>query len=138
MSTIKGARQPVDDERFPHNLPHAHARVKRGKRILKHHLQVPAVRFEGARFQRREIGAFEEDLAGRRLTSADFKRALASAGYPDALTLLATGNAVISASSADTGLEAAIAEKAGHVEEIHQQYALPISSRARTVFPAFL
>lgn len=49
------------------------------------------------------------NLAGRRLTSADFKRALAAAGYPDAVTLSATGNAVISALSADAGLEAAIA-----------------------------
>jgi uncharacterized protein (DUF1697 family) len=49
------------------------------------------------------------NLAGRRLTMADFKRALAAAGYADARTVAATGNAVISAKSADARLEAAIA-----------------------------
>jgi uncharacterized protein (DUF1697 family) len=37
------------------------------------------------------------NLAGRRLTMADFKRALAAAGYDEAETVAATGNAVIRA-----------------------------------------
>jgi uncharacterized protein (DUF1697 family) len=48
------------------------------------------------------------NLAGRRLLMADFKRALAAAGYPDAQTVVATGNAVIAARTADAKLEAAI------------------------------
>jgi uncharacterized protein (DUF1697 family) len=39
------------------------------------------------------------NLAGR-LTMADFKRALEAAGHPDAQTVVATGNAVISAKAA--------------------------------------
>jgi uncharacterized protein (DUF1697 family) len=48
------------------------------------------------------------NLAGRRLVMADFKRALAELGYPDAQTVVATGNAVISAKAADAKLEAAV------------------------------
>jgi uncharacterized protein (DUF1697 family) len=49
------------------------------------------------------------NLAGTRLTMADFKRALAAAGYPGAETVAATGNAAIVAKAADAALEAAIA-----------------------------
>lgn len=48
------------------------------------------------------------NLAGKRLVMADFKRALADAGYPDAQTVVATGNAVIAAKTADRALEAAV------------------------------
>lgn len=48
------------------------------------------------------------NLAGRRLTMADFKAALADAGLAGARTLGASGNAVISAPSADAKLEARI------------------------------
>lgn len=49
------------------------------------------------------------NLAGRRLLMADFKRALEACGHPDAQTVVATGNAVILARSADPALEARIA-----------------------------
>ena len=57
-----------------------------------------------------KVGVFLRavNLAGRRLTMADFKRALEAAGYPQAQTVAATGNAVISAKSADGKLEAAM------------------------------
>ena len=48
------------------------------------------------------------NVAGVRLVMADFKRALEATGYPDAQTVVATGNAVISARGADAALEAAI------------------------------
>ena len=48
------------------------------------------------------------NVAGVRLAMADFKRALEATGYPDAQTVVATGNAVISAKGADAALEAAI------------------------------
>jgi uncharacterized protein (DUF1697 family) len=51
------------------------------------------------------------NLAGRRLVMTDFKRALEAAGFPNAQTVVATGNAVITAKVADAGLEAAV-EKA--------------------------
>jgi uncharacterized protein (DUF1697 family) len=56
------------------------------------------------------------NLAGKRLLMADFKRALEATGYPDAQTVVATGNAVISAKASDAALEAAIA--AGLVETL--------------------
>ncbi|HEX5263805.1 MAG TPA: DUF1697 domain-containing protein [Phenylobacterium sp.] len=58
-----------------------------------------------------KVGVFLRavNLAGKRLVMADFKRALAAVGYPDAQTVVATGNAVISAKAADERLEAAIA-----------------------------
>jgi uncharacterized protein (DUF1697 family) len=49
------------------------------------------------------------NLPGGRLLMADFKRALAEAGYDGAETVAATGNAVISAKASDAKLEAAIA-----------------------------
>ena len=49
------------------------------------------------------------NLAGRRLLMADFKRALEACGYPDAQTVVATGNAVILAKVADAALETRIA-----------------------------
>ena len=49
------------------------------------------------------------NLPGGRLLMADFKRALAQAGYDGAETVAATGNAVISAKASGAGLEAAIA-----------------------------
>lgn len=58
------------------------------------------------------------NLAGRRLTMADFKRVLAAAGYPDAATVGASGNAVISAKGDDRTLEAAI--EAGLAGELGQ------------------
>lgn len=48
------------------------------------------------------------NLGGKRLLMADFKRVLAQVGYPDAQTVVATGNAVISAQSADAKLETAV------------------------------
>lgn len=48
------------------------------------------------------------NLGGRRLVMADFKRVLADAGYPDAQTVVATGNAVIDAKAADAALEAKV------------------------------
>lgn len=48
------------------------------------------------------------NLGGKRLMMADFKRVLAEVGYPDAQTVVATGNAVIAAEAADARLEAAI------------------------------
>lgn len=58
----------------------------------------------------RKVGVFLRaiNLAGKRLLIADFKRALADAGYPDARTVVATGNAVISAKAADAALEGRI------------------------------
>ena len=44
--------------------------------------------------------------AGRPLVMADLKKALAGLGYPDAVTVLASGNAVIRAEAADAALEA--------------------------------
>lgn len=48
------------------------------------------------------------NLGGKRLVMADFKRVLADAGYPDAQTVVATGNAVIEAKAADAALEARV------------------------------
>ena len=48
------------------------------------------------------------NLGGKRLLMADFKRVLAEVGYPDAQTVVATGNAVITAGAADAGLEAGV------------------------------
>jgi uncharacterized protein (DUF1697 family) len=48
------------------------------------------------------------NLPGGRLLMADFKRVLAEVGYPGAQTVVATGNAVITAKAADAKLEAAI------------------------------
>jgi uncharacterized protein (DUF1697 family) len=58
----------------------------------------------------KKVGVFLRaiNLAGKRLLMADFKRALADAGYPDAQTVVATGNAVIRAKAADAALEARI------------------------------
>jgi uncharacterized protein (DUF1697 family) len=58
----------------------------------------------------KKLGVFLRavNLAGRRLAMADFKRALAAAGYAEAQTVAAAGNAVISAKAADGKLEAAI------------------------------
>jgi uncharacterized protein (DUF1697 family) len=58
----------------------------------------------------RKVGVFLRaiNLSGRRLLMADFKRALAEAGHPDAQTVVATGNAVIAAKAADAALEARI------------------------------
>ena len=58
----------------------------------------------------RKVGVFLRaiNLAGKRLVMADFKRALAEAGFPDAQTVVATGNAVIAAKVADEALEATI------------------------------
>ena len=44
--------------------------------------------------------------AGRPLVMADLRKALAGLGYPEAVTLLASGNAVIRAKAADAVLEA--------------------------------
>jgi uncharacterized protein (DUF1697 family) len=59
----------------------------------------------------KKVGVFLRavNLAGKRLVMADFKRALEATGHPDAQTVVATGNAVISAKAADAALEAAIA-----------------------------
>lgn len=46
------------------------------------------------------------NLAGSRLKMDDFKAALAELGYPGAVTVAATGNAVIDAPAADAALEA--------------------------------
>jgi uncharacterized protein (DUF1697 family) len=61
----------------------------------------------------KKVGVFLRaiNLSGHRLLMADFKRVLADAGHPDAQTVVATGNAVIAAKSADADLEARI-EKA--------------------------
>ena len=58
----------------------------------------------------KRVGVFLRaiNLSGRRLVMADFKRALADAGHPDAQTVVATGNAVIAAKAADAALEAKI------------------------------
>jgi uncharacterized protein (DUF1697 family) len=58
----------------------------------------------------KKVGVFLRaiNLAGKRLVMADFKRALADAGHPDAQTVVATGNAVILAKAADAALEAKI------------------------------
>ena len=58
----------------------------------------------------KKVGVFLRaiNLAGKRLIMADFKRALADAGHPDAQTVVATGNAVIAAKAADAALEAKI------------------------------
>jgi uncharacterized protein (DUF1697 family) len=57
-----------------------------------------------------KVGVFLRavNLAGRRLVMADFKRALAEVGHPDAQTVVATGNAVIAANAADAALESKI------------------------------
>jgi uncharacterized protein (DUF1697 family) len=59
----------------------------------------------------RSVGVFLRavNLPGGRLLMDDFKRVLAGAGYPGAQTVVATGNAVISAKAADAKLETAIA-----------------------------
>lgn len=58
----------------------------------------------------KKVGVFLRaiNLSGRRLLMADFKRALADAGHPDAQTVVATGNAVIAAKAADAALAARI------------------------------
>jgi uncharacterized protein (DUF1697 family) len=58
----------------------------------------------------RKVGVFLRaiNLSGRRLLMADLKRALADAGFPDAQTVVATGNAVIAAKAADAALESTI------------------------------
>ena len=58
----------------------------------------------------KKVGVFLRaiNLAGRRLVMADFKRALADAGHANAQTVVATGNAVITARAADAALEAKI------------------------------
>lgn len=48
------------------------------------------------------------NIAGRRLVMADFKAVLADLGFQDVRTVVATGNAVISAPRADAALEARI------------------------------
>jgi uncharacterized protein (DUF1697 family) len=48
------------------------------------------------------------NLPGGSLKMADFKRALAAAGFEDAVTLAASGNAAITAPRADAALERAI------------------------------
>jgi len=48
------------------------------------------------------------NVAGQRLVMADFKAVLAELGFPDARTVVATGNAVIVAPRADAALEARI------------------------------
>ncbi len=60
----------------------------------------------------KKVGVFLRavNLAGSRLTMADFKRALEAAGCPGAETVAATGNAVIVAKAADAALEARIAQ----------------------------
>jgi uncharacterized protein (DUF1697 family) len=61
----------------------------------------------------KKVGVFLRaiNLSGRRLLMADFKRTLEAAGYPNAQTVVATGNAVIRAPAAGPALEARI-EKA--------------------------
>ena len=58
----------------------------------------------------KKVGVFLRaiNLAGKRLLMADFKRALADAGHPDAQTVVATGNAVILAKASNVALEAKI------------------------------
>jgi uncharacterized protein (DUF1697 family) len=58
----------------------------------------------------KQVGVFLRavNLPGGRLLMDDFKRVLAKAGYPGAQTVVATGNAVISAKGSDGGLETAI------------------------------
>jgi uncharacterized protein (DUF1697 family) len=58
----------------------------------------------------KKVGVFLRaiNLAGSRLVMADFKRALADAGHPDAQTVVATGNAVILAKASDPALETKI------------------------------
>ncbi len=62
------------------------------------------------------------NLPGGRLLMADFKQVLAGAGYPGAQTVVATGNAVISAAAADgaleTAIEAALARDLGGAVEV--------------------
>lgn len=48
------------------------------------------------------------NVGGKRLAMADFRRVLAEAGYPQAQTLAAAGNAVIDADLADASLETAV------------------------------
>ena len=55
------------------------------------------------------------NLGGKRLAMADFKRVLAEVGYPDAQTVVATGNAVIEAVAADARLEAAVEAELGRL-----------------------
>ena len=57
----------MNDERFADDRANQHARVERAERILKDDLQVPAPRPHRALVKRRNILAFVEDLACRRL-----------------------------------------------------------------------
>lgn len=72
----------------------------------------------------KRVGVFLRavNLPGGRLLMDDFKRVLADAGYPGAQTVVATGNAVISAKAADarleTQIEAALARDLGGAIEV--------------------
>ncbi len=72
----------------------------------------------------KRVGVFLRavNLPGGRLLMDDFKKVLADAGYPGAQTVVATGNAVISAKAADTKLEtqieAALARDLGGAVEV--------------------
>src|SRR5437588_3015883 len=81
-----GKRAFVDGQRLGNDLAHAHARVQRGKRILKNHLHAATL---GAKFpaaKSREVTVLELNRAAIRLDEAQEhprKRGLAAAAFAD-------------------------------------------------------
>jgi len=53
---------PMDDERFPHNVSRPHARVQRRVRILKYDLEMAAGLLQFSRRQRADIEVLDADL----------------------------------------------------------------------------
>jgi uncharacterized protein (DUF1697 family) len=91
----------------------------------------------------KKVGVFLRavNLGGKRLVMTDFKRVLEEAGYPDAQTVVATGNAVIAAKAADAALEgrieAALGELLGGTTEVFARDAGELAAIvAGNPFPA--
>src|SRR5690606_36212547 len=59
-------RQSVYGERLRDDIPHRHARVQGGVRVLEDHLHAAAHPSKLLAANRREIGVFKEDVAPRR------------------------------------------------------------------------
>ena len=61
---LLAAGAAMDHERFAHDVPDGHTRVERCVRVLKDDLHLAANRTHLAAFQRRDVTAVEDDLAG--------------------------------------------------------------------------
>ena len=73
-------------ERLADDRPHAHSRIERSERILKHHLHFAAQRAQGGAARGQKIAAIDEQFARVRLDQAQQharERGLAAAGFAD-------------------------------------------------------